>query len=117
MPKYAGADWLESNRRLTAERKKQPFRPMSVFARKVADVLGQVIRGLYHWEQGGLDRADWTIEDRVSLTWYGDLSTYDSAYLTELVVLCHDHAIRLCINAASPRYLRLTFTPRSHTAP
>jgi hypothetical protein len=100
--KYAGADWVEYN----------ALEPISPIGRQVADILGQVFRGIYHIDKD-IRRADLT-KDYVAMTISAsrDFSTFDTSLLTELVVLCHDACIRLEIQTAGPRYFRLLFHQR-----
>ncbi len=100
--KYAGADWVES-----AERVK-----CSPLGREVADILGQVFRGLYHLEHcGGFSKTDWANTRFVEVRISGQLATYDAHALTDLVILCHDRRIRLEINP-NMRTLLLRFHQR-----
>lgn len=100
--KYAGAGWV---------RKSLGVEP-SAFGSEVADILGIVWRGIYHLRDASLQRVDWRAVDMLDLTVPRDLATYDFAELTDLVVLCHDRAIRLSIEPAMSR-LRLRFSRRS----
>jgi hypothetical protein len=96
-PRYAGADWIAANYKLNGE----PL-PLSPLGRKVAEIVGAVVRGIYHIEQYTAD-VDWSnerfIEIRTHNSFLANISTYDCSALTELVVLCHDAAIRLEISA------------------
>lgn len=92
MGEYQGAEWLErhlSSARQTCE--------LSPFARVVADLVGQTWRGIYHLPSGMIQR--WQ-GDRVELFLHGELATFDSNELTELVILCHERCIRLAIRPA-----------------
>lgn len=100
---YAGADWLENSLGKTC----------SPFGRKVANILGAVWLGLYHINHGILERTEWN-QEYIEINISENLSTYDGDYLTALVVLCHDAAIRLEINACNMRYVKLRFHPRTH---
>lgn len=86
---------------------------MSDLGRKVADILGQVYAGIYHIDRDIL-RADLSGDRYIVLTMdaFRDYSTFDGSTLTDLVVLCHDAAIRLSIDPAGPRYFRLSFHQR-----
>lgn len=99
---HSGADWLASA--LHVE--------LTPLARKVADILGIVWRGIYHIDQKDLGAGNWTDPYFVTVRIYGDLSTYDFSRLTELVVLCHDGAIRLDISPRGMRHLELMFHQR-----
>ncbi len=101
--KYSGADWIESACKIEC----------SPLGKKVADLLGQVFRGIYH-VQCDACRVDWTATHEIRFRYYGGrgLSTYDAGELTYLVVLCHDAGIRLSIQPYM-RALMLSFTQRS----
>lgn len=103
--KYAGADWLE--RTLHVE--------LSPFGRKVADILGQVWRGIYHLDQGGtnLRRTDWTDDRYIRITVTGELSTFDSQQLTELVIAAHEECVRISVGACNMQRLQLNFSRRT----
>ena len=106
--KFAGADWIKSVTK----------KDLSPFGVHVADLLGQVYAGIYHIQDEVLHpRAEWQHPSRIEIVTYGDLSTYDFNVLTKLVVLCHDHAIRLTIAPASNKYLRLIFHKRQRNSP
>jgi hypothetical protein len=101
--KYAGSDWVKRNKQ-----------PMSPLGEKVADILGQAFRGIYHISKD-IRRADLTPNDYIEMTFMaygGVLSTFDGAELTYLVVLCHDAGVRLEIEPCNPRYLKLCFSRR-----
>lgn len=101
MDKYSGADWIEKSL-------KQELSPLG---REVADILGQVWRGIYHLEKQ-IRKVDWANTFWITINIYGDLSTYDFSRLTELVVLCHDRMLRLEISPCNFRYLTLIFHQR-----
>lgn len=108
IPKYAGAAWLEKARTYWKGHKE----PMSDLARDVADMLGQVYGGLYHMDDSSLMRAEWHNDHRISVVVYdggANLGTYDGSALATLVILCHLLNVKLLIEAASPRHVRLTF--------
>ena len=82
---------------------------MSEFGREVADILGQVWRGIYHLDHTKLKLFDPRLAE---VTIRGELATWDYTYLTDLVVLCHDRCVRLAISGARNGILRLRFWPR-----
>lgn len=100
---FDNAGWVE------AHLKKQ----LTPFQRRVADIVGIIGSNAYNapvkWE-----KVDWEYGGRgVSLVWgNGHLSTFDFMPLTTLVFLCHDARIRLQIEPAGPRGLRLSFWQR-----
>ena len=99
MSKYAGADWLQG--RVDFE--------LSPLARKVADLMGQVECGLYHWDRVAGQKG-WKEKDRIALL-YGDRLTTDqvSGSLTLVVLLCHQQKIQLTIEPCSPSRIQLVF--------
>ena len=101
--KYAGADWLV---------KSYPDLKPSPLGLKVADILGMVWNGLYHMDPAQLKKTRWDDTYCISINIMQSLATYDFNELTELVVLCHDQAIRLCISPHM-RYLQLLFHQRT----
>ena len=101
-PKYVGAEYLD--------RPAFAGKPMSPLGREVADILGQVWRGIYHLRRP--ERFDWSNPYYIEIRITQELATYDGLELTALVVLCHDHAIRLSVAGCAPRTLRLLFHKR-----
>lgn len=99
MTKYSGSEWLI---------REKPNIQISPLGLKVADLLGQVFRGLYHIADA-VRRTDWTQSGYIKLTIRRSLSTFDSSDLTELVVLAHDMNIRIEISGRSKGMLELSF--------
>jgi len=80
---------------------------------EVANILGQAWAGIYHLEHEiRHKRTHWENPHWIEIVIYGGLATWDFNQLTQLVVLCHDRAIRLEINGAANGYLKLMFHPR-----
>ena len=99
---YSGANWLRGK-----------VAAMSPFGERVADLVGEAYRGLYHVEGGSLFKADWGSDEHVTFSVYDAwFSTYDGDLLTRLVVLSHDRCIRFQVHPSAPRHLRLSFTNR-----
>lgn len=100
---FDNAGWVEKHLKRT----------LTPFQRRVADIVGIIGANAYNapvkwenvkWEYGFAG---------VSLVWgNGHLSTFDFQPLTTLVFLCHDARIRLQIEPAGPRGLRLCFWQR-----
>ena len=105
MEKFAGADWLIANRIAQEE-------TISELGRKVADLLGDLNRGIYHLNPKSLRKVDWTNPDWIGVTVVDGLATWDYNDLTHLVVLCHDRMLRCQIDGLGPGYLRLCFHRR-----
>ena len=107
--KYSGSEWVESINKCDYRSGKT----ISPLGKKVADILGQAFRGIYHINKDIL-RADLSTESYIALTISGwrDWATFDDNLLTVLVVLCHDAGIRMEIQPSGPRYFRLLFHQR-----
>lgn len=100
--KYSGADWLIKN---------YPDIKPSDLGKKVADILGMVWNGLYHMDPRMVKKTKWDDSFCISIKIMNTLSTYDFNELTELIILCHDQAIRFSIGPAM-RYIQLLFHQR-----
>ena len=99
---HYGAAWLKANFQCE----------MSPLGVAVADLLGDVWEGIYHLNNSGLQKADWSNKDTVAVTLRVELATIDADLLTRLVVLCHDRMLRLNIQGVGPGYLRFRFHQR-----
>lgn len=86
----------------------------SEFGGRVADLLDELYSGLYHLDGDFIHRADWTASHWIVLTVTDNSywATTDGDYLTRLVFLAHDYAIRVEIEASTHGYFRLNFSPR-----
>ena len=82
---------------------------ISPLGREVADILGQVWRGLYHLN---VNKVKWTDKYNISVNIAEGLATWDHARLTALVILYHDRCIRLEIEPCNSRYIKLRFSQR-----
>ena len=112
--KYAGSEWLTDMLRFTSRGEVE----ISDLGKTVADVLGQVYRGLYHIQDEVLHkRVDWSSKHTISIVIRGGLYSYDSSHLTELIVLCYDNMLRLEVNPRAPAYLELRFHRRETRNP
>ena len=104
--KYAGADWIKS----VIQRKGQTISPLG---EEVADLLGQLFRGIYH-EGTQASKVDWAHPRHIQIVInHFSFCTYDADLLTRLVVLCHDTRLRCELKAAAPGWLRLVFYKRT----
>ncbi len=101
--KYSGSDWLKNS---------YSEKIFSSFGIEVADLLGQVWRGIYHMPASSLRKVNWSHPDFVEINIDKTLATFDYSNLTELIVLCHDRMIRLEINPLNFRYLKIYFHKR-----
>lgn len=111
MTKYAGAQWLQNQ----INYRKNPFE-LSDFAKEVADIMGQVEAGLYHWENVVSCKA-WEGGDLVELNYPYKLRIgFFGSSLTLMVLLCHAKKIQLTIAPCSPTSLKLSFVRASEQA-
>lgn len=102
--KYAGAEWLQKQIGYL----RNPYQ-LSGFAKEVADIVGQVEVGLYHWENV-VSNKGWKGIDRIDLNYPCNLNTgFLGSSLTLLVLLCHAKKIQLTIAPCSPTSLKLSF--------
>jgi hypothetical protein len=101
MSKYSGSEWV-------ALSLKKELSPLGC---EVADVIGQVWRGIYHQEKAAR-KTDWTNPHHIEFVIFGGLNSFDDDMLTRLIVLCHDRMLRLEIEPCAFRYLRLVFHQR-----
>lgn len=83
----------------------------SSLASKVATILDRVFDGWYHIDDA-FNKAKWENPSYVEIRLRRELSTWDFNLLTQLVVLCHDEAIRLEISPCSNTSLKLLFHER-----
>lgn len=89
--------------------KKEPS-PLGI---KVGMLLHDVFAGIYHLNRASLGKVEWDNNHHIIVTIRGELATYDGDYLTRLIVLSHDRMLRMSIEGAAHRYLRLTFHQRT----
>jgi hypothetical protein len=86
----------------------------SRLGRRVALLVERWV-GVHYVGDGLLERADWSHPHHVTLACppYANLATYDGDYLTRLVLLAHDLALRVEVRPHGPQYVGLFFTMRS----
>lgn len=109
---YAGSEWLARQLKHHA-----PDAQLSPLGAKVADILGEVGRGIYHydWVTSKTNLPEWSRQTCISLCagrGFLCLSSIDSADLTQLVFLAHDYGIRVEIRPRGFRYLTMMFHQR-----
>ncbi|HZU87408.1 MAG TPA: hypothetical protein VFF78_07985 [Anaerolineaceae bacterium] len=107
MMEYAGAEWIE--RQLACN---TPLVQMSPLGHDVADLLGELFRGIYHIEHQAL-RVDWSNKQCISINIDRALATFDFRDLTHLVFLAHHLCLRVEIEPCNFRFLRILFWRRS----
>lgn len=99
-----GAEWVRQAFKLN---------DMSPLGENVANLLDKVFCGIYHLDMGKLQKVDWGDTYVVCVQLYmRNLSTYDNDNLTRLVVLAHDHCLRVDISARTVKTLELMFHQR-----
>ena len=105
---YSGSDWLERHLEAT-----KPGVKMSQLGIDVADLLGELFFGIYHINTKWLDKVDWSNKRFIviSIGWRS-WATTDYDELTRLVFLAHHRAIRVDIDAATNKFIRLLFHQR-----
>ncbi len=94
----------------------QRWRPVNEFrigdsGLRVAELLDNW-HGLHHFEDRELGRVDWGREFVELVLYHPSLATFDGSMLTRLIILAHDHAIRVAVTASGNR-LRYVMTPRA----
>jgi hypothetical protein len=99
---YAGAGWVKTSLK----------KRLCPLGEAVADLLGDVFRGIYHLPSTSLNKVKWDDNYCIEFTYYGDLATVDFNLLTTLVVLAHDRMIRVSIQGVGPGYMRMMFHQR-----
>lgn len=87
---------------------------------RVERILAFVYDGIYHIaREARHQRVEWDNEWRIEVVvhqgTFGGLSTYDMDRLTRLLLVAHEERVRVTIEAAAPRYLRLVFHPRKES--
>jgi len=103
---YAGADWIQNSLKYSEK--------MSVLGEDVANLLGELFRGIYHLNIKQLYKVDWKNPYCIEfLLGWKTLSTCDYDELTRLVFLAHHMAIRVEISPHAFNYLMLRFHRRN----
>lgn len=108
-PKYKGAEWLAAQFAAIAKMRGGAERQISEHGRRVADLLGELLFGLYHLNKTSLYKAEWHNNHYIQVTMRGELSTWDYNNLTRIVFLAHAFGMRVGIEGAANGYLRLRF--------
>ncbi len=109
MNHYAGASWIQGQ--IEHGRYKGPLSPIG---RKAATILGDLYQGIYHIEDQA-QKVNWSNPDFITIVVYKShgLATFDGDQLTQLVLMAHLLSVRVSIEPASPRHLRLVFAHRT----
>lgn len=61
-------------------------------------------------------RGDYSYSGAVHLVMYGSLASWDFNHLTRLVIAAHEACIRVSVEAAAPKYLRISMHRRERAA-
>lgn len=104
-------EWLEGQ--LTHAR---PGCRISPFGKTVAQIIGTTWKGIYHLPQSSYlhPRTQWDHDGFIELIIPDQgIATWDFNQLTTLVVLCHDYCIRMQLDNAGMRHLKLRFHKRA----
>jgi hypothetical protein len=98
-----GAEWVRKTFKVD----------MSPLGENVANLLDKVFCGIYHLDASKLKKINWSDTHfvAVQLHWQS-LSTYDNDNLTRLVVLAHDHCLRVDISARTVKTIEIMFHQR-----
>jgi len=100
---YAGSEWLRD-----ALLYHPGQRMVGDFGERVADLLGDVFRGIYHVSDAVTNkRVDWESSRFITVRLPMALATFDGSDLTRLVVLAHDRCIRVQMDGR-----KVSFSPR-----
>lgn len=103
---YSGADWIKKSLMYPKE--------MSELGKNVADLLGELFRGIYHLDYKQLRKVDWSNSYYIEfILGWKTLSTFDFDELTRLVFLAHHMAIRVEISPHAFKFIRLMFHQRN----
>jgi hypothetical protein len=107
---HAGAEWLIRNGKANPS-----IENISDLGIRVADFLGYLYAGIYHISSQVLHkRVDWSNKHWIEVTVsHHAMATFDYSYLTKAVLLAHHFCLRLAIEGAAPKYIRLVFHPRT----
>ena len=81
---------------------------------RVAKLIEEWVGGFHHFPGGesAIKRIDWKNPYWIEIVVYGSLASNDFYQLTKLVLLAHEHAIRVEVGGASNNYLRILFHPK-----
>jgi hypothetical protein len=112
------AQWMEEqNVALNKRRGKRDVllpETLNPFQARVVDIVGMVGGGIYNAPICQPRSINWTYGGHgVSLTWDREMASFDFNQLTMLVFLCHEARIRVQVESAGPKRMRLSFWQRA----
>lgn len=102
MAQYDTQSWMQNN--------KLAYSPFGLL---VAQMLGDLLGGIYHMDTKEVRRIDWANTKYIEVRWDRELATFDGDLLTRLVFLAHKHCVRISISPRSNQYLTMMFHPRN----
>jgi hypothetical protein len=95
-------EWVESNCQIKC----------SEFGKTVAQILGIAWSGVYHMSRT-FKKTNWKSERAIEvIVDFPQLSTWDFARLTDIVIMCHDACIRFEVEPHAFRSMRMWFHRR-----
>lgn len=83
--------------------------PMSPLGERVADLVDQLVSGIYHWPR--YQKQDWSTDLWITLKYDRGMATFDNNMLTALVFLAHEYCMRVEISPCM-RNLEVQFHQR-----
>lgn len=92
-------------------RKELPPWIVSINGARCAVLLNRWLDGLHHVPFGRTWEIDWSGEG-VKVSGFGEIATYDFGLLTRLVLLAHEHSIRVEIKSHTFKSMMITLHPR-----
>ena len=92
--------------------KMRPEHTMSELGKEVANILGYVGRGIYNAPINHR-KIDWEDPYVIEVCWSRSMANWDFPSLTELVIECHRRMIRVEIEGATVRRIRMLFHQRT----
>ncbi len=88
---------------------------VSPLGERAAELLEQFFSGMHNADLATLRRVDWANTYFIEYRLFGQLSSFDFDNLTRLVLLAHDHCLRVSIGSLSSKHLCLLIHARART--
>lgn len=103
--KHSGAGWVKN-----LYRRDGSF-SMSAFGIKVANIMGQVGLGIYHYHDNivGRNAPDWSDEDEIAVVLTRELASFDGCELSLLAMCCEASGATFRLHGRTQGYLAITF--------
>lgn len=115
-PIHLHKDIMEMKKRLSDQIIYSKFKSVSINGARCALLLDRWLGGLHHMpREQNLYKTDWSgrYVEVVSGSFAGGLSTFDNGGLTSLVLLAHEHCVRVEIGPARASKISIMIHPRS----